>query len=160
MCTNREESHLKEPEKSIINTIYETTHDYPGGAKALAEKLKVKAGTFNNKCDPAMPGHTLNINEVRGILKITGDHRLLFEIARELNYVCIDIPNFEGISDVELLNAWADWDAERGETGQAIKKALNDHSITKKELEKIRKEMFEDFEKELALLSRLESIAE
>ncbi len=107
-----------------------------------------------------MPGHILNINEVRKLINVTGNHELLFELARERGYVCIDIPDYTGVSDMELLNAWADWDAERGETGQAIKKSLEDTAITNDELNKIRKEMFEDFQKELALLRRLESLVE
>ena len=93
-------------------------------------------------------------------MKVTGDHRILFEMARELDYVCMEMPDFSNISDLELLNAQADWDAERGETGQAIKKALDDTRISRVELDRIKKEMFEDFQKELALLSRLESIAD
>ena len=146
--------------QSIEKTIYDTAHAHPGGAKQLAKEIGTQPGTFNNKCDPRMPGHILNINEVRKLLKVTGNHEILFELARERGYVCIDIPDYTGISDMELLNAWADWDAERGETGQAIKKSLEDTTITKDELNKIRKEMFEDFQKELALLSRLESLVE
>ena len=81
-------------------------------------------------------------------------------MARELGYVCVEIPDYSGVSDMELLNAWADWDAARGETGQAIKKALDDSIISGEEIVRIKKEMFEDFQKELALLARLEQLAD
>lgn len=55
-----------------------------------------------------------------------------------------------------LLDAWAEWDAECGETAQAIRNALSNNVITRKELEKIKSEMVEDFQKELELLTRLE----
>ena len=160
MWKHRGKSHMTEDDLSIEKVIYDTAHEHPGGAKQLAREIGIQPGTFNNKCDPRMPGHILNINEVRKLINVTGNHELLFELARERGYVCIDIPDYTGVSDMELLNAWADWDAERGETGQAIKKSLEDTAITNDELNKIRKEMFEDFQKELALLRRLESLVE
>ena len=51
-----------------------------------------------------MEGHVVNINEIRKMMKVTGDHRILFEMARELDYVCMEMPDFSNISDLELLN--------------------------------------------------------
>ncbi|HSH30159.1 MAG TPA: hypothetical protein VK971_09660 [Thiohalobacter sp.] len=59
-----------------------------------------------------------------------------------------------------LLNAWAALDAQRGETVQAIPTVLSRHAIRHERLQRIRCELFEDFQKELEPLSRLEDYME
>ena len=151
---------MKDDIDPVERAIYETAHEYPGGARALAERMGVRPGTFNNKCDPAMAGHRVNLDEARRMMQITGDHRILFAVARELGYACVQVGDYSQVSDMELLNAWADWDAERGETVQVIRNALHDHAISGDEIERIRKEMYDDFQKELELLARLEGLKE
>lgn len=153
-------SDMKKEIDPVEQAVYETAHDYPGGARALAERMGLRPGTFNNKCDPAMTGHTVNLSEVRQMMRMTGDHRILLAVARELGYACVRVGDYSNVSDMELLNAWADWDAERGETVQAIRNALHDHAISEGEIERIRKEMYDDFQKELELLARLEGLKE
>ncbi|MBT7444866.1 MAG: hypothetical protein HN790_12995 [Methylococcales bacterium] len=142
------------------NAIYDTAHSFPGGAKKLAEEMGKRPGTFNNKCDPNCETHVMTIDEVRNMMKITDDHQILRALAHEFGYACFPLPDYSGYSDIELLDSWADWDASRGKTVLAIRNALEDRRITEKELDAIEKEMREDFQKELALLSRLESISE
>jgi len=144
---------------TIKTAIYDTAHNYPGGLKALAAKMGVRAGTLNNKCDPAMEGHVLNIEDLWKMMAITGNIKVLVMLAGEMRHVIMEIKSYPDVSDIELLNSWAEWQAERGETEQAISDALNNQKITKSELDRIKSEMFEDFQKELALLQRLSYIA-
>jgi hypothetical protein len=144
--------------KQLNELVHKTIHNYKGGTKALANKIGVNAGTLNNKADPCMKAHTLNLYELIAILRETKDPQLLFEIAQINGYACVPIQDFSGTSDMEILEAWANWGAERGETEQAIRNALSDNKIIQSELDKIKSEMYEDFQKELELLKRLESI--
>lgn len=147
--------------KNITQAIYDTVHQYkPGGARGLAEKLGVRPGIFNNKCDPNFPDALPNISEIVEIIKETKNPDILHVLAAELSYVCVKIEDWSGVADMELLDAWAEWDAERGETVQEIRDSLSNSVITKKEFEKIKSEMFEDFQKELELLTRLEGYLE
>ena len=147
--------------ENITQAIYDTVHQYkPGGAKGLAEKLGIRPGTFNNKCDPNLPDALPNIRELLDIIRETENPSILYTIAAELGFVCVKIEDWSGVSDMALLNAWAEWDAERGETVQEIRNSLSNNVITRKEFAKIKSEMFEDFQKELELLTRLEGYLE
>lgn len=153
---------MEEQEKELSSSIETTIKAYKtkGGAKAIAEKIGARPGTFINKCNPAMPGHVLNVNELVAIMRITGNYTILHELAAMFGYICEPHEKLSGVTDMELLNAWADWDAERGETVQAIRNALTDQRIRRKELDRIRTEMFEDIQKAFELLQRLESLCE
>lgn len=143
----------------INEAIYQAAKKYPGGARGLAKAIGAQAGTFTNKCNPNVQTHVLNIQELFSIIDVTGDHAIVKEIAQHYGYVCYQIDAVdEALGDAALLDAWANWEIERGETVTAIKNALDDGSISPDEFALIRKEMFDDFQMELALLKRLESL--
>ena len=153
---------MEEQEKELAASIETTIKAFKksGGAKAIAEKIGARPGTFINKCNKDMLGHILNVNELVAILKITGDYAILHELAGKFGFICEPHEKLTNVTDMELLNTWAEWDAERGETVQAISKALNDQSINRKELDNIRSEMYQDIQKEFELLHRLESLCD
>ncbi len=141
--------------------IYQTAHDYPGGVPALAKRLGgCNAGTLQNKVDPAMQGHRLNIYEARAIMLATGDHRILKALADDLGYVLIPVGDRQGTSDVDLLTAYAQLDKERGDVGQRLREALEDGRLTYEEVRRVRREAREEIEALQELLARLEAIAE
>ena len=144
---------------NIYQAIHDTTTAYSGGMRQLAKDLGLQPGTFSNKCNPSVETHILNIKELVEICKQTENLTPLHEIARELHCVCVPIEEYDGVADMQLLDAWSDWDIERAETKKEIKEALDRHQITKQCLERIEREMFEDFRKELALLERLRLMA-
>lgn len=143
----------------VDRAIYETAQAWPGGAKTLALELGLQPGTFSNKCNPNMREHVLNIREAQAMMCHTKNIKILTELARACHHICVPIKDYSGSSDMEILNAWADWDVERSETVTAIRNALSEGKINKRTLDHIHREMFEDFEKELALLERLKSLA-
>lgn len=154
---------------AIAEAIHETARNFkyhPGskigknGISGLALEISADPGSFSNKCNPKQGGHTPHLLDILNIMTMTGSHEILNQLARQFNYVCVPIEDYKGVSDMELLNAWAAWGAERGETEQAIHHALEDSSITRTEYDKIKNEMFEDFQKELALLARIEGLVE
>lgn len=125
----------------------------------MATDLGLQPGTFSNKCKPSNETHIINIKELVDICKQTGNLNPLHEIARELHCACVPIEEYSDIADMQLLDAWSDWDIERAETKKEIKEALSRHTITTHCLDRIEQEMFEDFRKELALLARLRMMA-
>lgn len=144
---------------TINRTIHKTASSYSGGIRKLANDLNLQPGTFSNKCNPSLSTHILNIKELIDICKQTGDLSPLHEIARKLHCVCVPIETYKGISDMQLLDAWSDWEIQRAETMKEIKNALNLHQITALQIDRIQREMFEDFQKELTLLERLKIMA-
>ena len=142
----------------IDQAIYGLIHNHPGGAPALAQVANMNAGTLNNKANPAMEGHHLSIKEAVTIQTIRKDYSVLYAEAAALNHSCIPLGHYKGISDTELLESYAAWHAEIGETCGVISKALADRRISRAEFEDIRIEMFEDIQKAFEFLSRLEAV--
>ena len=144
----------------LEQSIYKTVHDFKGGAARLAAKLGANAGTLSNKANPGMEGHCLNLRESIPLQIITNDFRILHSYATSLNHVAIAIGQYDGVSDLALLDIWAECDIKDGEMAAEVKAALADGNITKCELNRIRAAMFASFEPRLELLNRLEGLCD
>lgn len=161
-------SHIESAAKSLAITIQTVTQKYKGGVMAIAEEMQAKSGrSLCNKVNPDTESATLNIKELIGIMAVLDDeqrHHILLAFSQLFDHVTIPIGKLNNISSEELLDSWAAWDAERGETAQKIREALQENNkrtlkrISPNEFRGIKKEMMEDIQKELELLRRLEAI--
>lgn len=141
----------------VLKTINKSIDNHPGGIETIADKLNTKTGILKNKCNPDNEKH-LNVHEFRNIIQITKPNKILHTFCESHNHTCIEIDQYKNVEDNELLNIRAKWDAERGETDQTIERALSNQIISENEYRMIKKEMCEDFQREMALFSRLESM--
>ncbi len=139
---------------------YAVVHDYPGGARALAPLVGKSPAVLSNKVNPTLDTHHLSVDESVTIQAVARDYRILQAEARVLGHVCIPMPADLPCSDVKILNAYADWTADIGETAQAIKAALADPHVSRERLREIKREIHEDNQRALVLFSRLEQISE
>lgn len=144
----------------IDQAMHDLVHTYPGGAPALAPLVRMNPGTLSNKVNPLMESHHLTVDEAVQIQLIRRDFCLFYAEGRLFNHACVPMPDLHNVADMELLSAWADWHADIGETGAMIKRVLEGGRITKCQLAEIKREMFEDFQRELELLQRLEAMAD
>ena len=142
--------------------IYHTVHEFRAGkhtgAAALAERMGKNPGTFSNKANPAMPTHQFRGSELIEIINFTHDHRILHAIAQACNHVCIELEDHSQVSDLQLLDAYAAYHAEIGDTAQVIRQAFADGQITREEFATIDREMHEDISAMYALRARLEAL--
>lgn len=135
-------------------------HDYPGGAKALAPLVGKSPAVLSNKVNPTLETHHLSVDEAVTIQAVARDYRILHAEAHTLGFVCIPMPSDIPCSDTEILNAYADWTADIGETAAAVKAALDDPHVSRARLRELKREIREDYQRALVLYSRLEQIAE
>lgn len=139
---------------------YRVVHDFKGGAVRLASLAGMSAGTLSNKVNPGMETHKLSVGEAVVIQNLARDYRILHAEASSLNHVCIPLVDYAGISDTELLNAYARVHQEMGEMAGAINRAFNDKHITRTELDAISKEMDDSVRAMFDLRARLEALAD
>jgi len=137
---------------------YAAVHDFPGGASALAALVGLAPSTLCNKVNPSVDTHHLSLSEAVTIQAITQDGRILEAEAAALGYVAIRLPRAGAGSDVELLNAYAKWTRDIGETAEAIQTAL-EGEIDEASLAAIHREMHEDFARALELFARFRALA-
>ncbi len=138
-------------EESITETVRTTQLDF---AK-LAASAGMREIELRKKSDPNQPDDILTILEALKLMLTTKNYTILHTLSGMLKHTSIEIPHYEGIDDMELLDAWSSWSDERSDTVSTIHKALVDGTTDRAELGLIEKEMFQDFHTELALLARL-----
>ena len=149
---------MREFISAIDEAKYRVVHDFPGGAVRLGPLVGMRPGVLSNKVNPDCETHHLTVDEAIVIQNATGNCAVLNAEAMALNRICIELADFSGSSDVEILTAYAKYHAELGETAKAIAAALEDGRLTKREVDKIRLEGFQDMQTFFALLHRLEAL--
>lgn len=143
----------------ISEAQYRLVHDYPGGAKPLAQRVGMNAGTLCNKVHPAMQ-HKLTVDEAVALQAAAEDYRLLYAEAQALGHACVKLGDFSTTSDIELLDAYAAWHAEIGETAQAIRDGIAAGRLTADLVQKIKREAHEDACRAFAFIARLEGVCD
>lgn len=139
---------------------HDVVHQFPGGARRLAQLAGKSYGVLCNKVNPLVETHHLTVDEAVSIQFIAGDCRIHEAEGVLLGRVSLPVGTFPDCSDVELLDSWAGWQAELGETAGEIRRALGRREISRAQVRKVRREMYEDFRAALALLQRLEALAD
>lgn len=143
---------------TIDRAAYDTVHQFPGGAAALAERANLRNGkTLSNLVKPDNPAHKLGLKQSIPIQIAADDYRILHAYNAALNHVAIRLPDVSSYSDMGLLDAYAAWTADIGQTAEAIRQAL-DAGVTEDELATIYREMHEDFARAYELFARLKTI--
>jgi hypothetical protein len=146
---------------SLDQAIYDTIHGYKGGAVSLAPRVGMNPGTLNNK---AYPGHDaqLTLRESIPIQREARDFKILHTYASCLDHAVIPLGDYSRTTDLELLDLYARYHAELGQTAQAIRECLAGEGgrITRRDVRQVRRELIEDNQAGLEVLARLEGIAE
>jgi len=161
------QSHIDKAVYDLSSSVQDVTKEFKGGAAAIARELgKENPKYFNNQISPDYSGAILNIRDLIGIMLTLGEeqrHHLLIAFNKIFDHASMPIGTLSDISDEALLDSWAQWDAERGQTAEKIREALSSRNhrslkrISPNEYREIKKEMIEDIQKELELLRRLEA---
>lgn len=120
---------------AIEDAAYNTVHDYPGGAEALAPRMGKSAKVLDSKVNRNEFRHHLTLREAVQIMGLTGDHRMLRAICRHLGYLDpIRAVVYEGIADEQLLELVAAA-LESGDVSRSLVAALADGRVTQREFE-------------------------
>lgn len=150
----------------LQTAIYETVHGFRSttgrerGAVALAPRCGMNPGTLSNKANPEMTGHILGLEESIPLQLVADDFRILHAFAASLQHVAYRLPSATQIGDVELLDAYAKVNERCGLKARAIREALRDGVVTRKEIQDIQAMFDDEVRAGLELLARLEALAE
>lgn len=151
---------MRELYDELDTAIYDLVHDHKGGAPALSPLVNINAGTLNNKVNPASDSHHLNVREAVAIMATRNAYPVLHAMAHVLGFVCVEVGEFDGLSDMELLSLYLEWHRETGETAAEIKKTLDDGKVTRAEVDKVKREVMQDISAIYEFIARLESLVE
>ena len=120
----------------VADAAYNTVHDYPGGAEALAPRMGKSAKVLDSKVNRNEFKHHLTLHEAVQMMGLTGDHRMLRAICRHLGYLDpIRAVVYEGIADEQLLELVAAVHSETGDVSRSLVAALADGQVSQREFE-------------------------
>jgi len=146
---------------NLDRAMHAVVHDYgKRGATELGPLIGIAPSTLSNKVNPSVETTWLYVAEAIRLQAFTKDYRILHAEAELLNHIAVPIEAFAGMSDLELLDAYATWIAEIGDVSGSILEALEDRHISRAEVETIRSDMHNAARAAFGLLARLESLAE
>ncbi|MGR8931925.1 MAG: phage regulatory CII family protein [Gammaproteobacteria bacterium] len=150
----------KVDDTTIQQATHEAVHGYPGGAVALAKIAKLNPGTLTNKANPRMPDHELKLSEAIAVQRITGNFGILSAFAAALGFAVVPITGHAGVSDIEVLTAYANFHSGIGKTASLISEAFEDHLITSQEYQGIRSQFFNGASLGIDFLNRMEALVD
>lgn len=88
---------------SVLDAVYHTVRNYPGGAEALATRMGCSANVLRNKVSPNKDTHHLRLDEAVAMMALTGDAQVLYAMADELGYFVSPAIGLEEFSNTDLL---------------------------------------------------------
>lgn len=146
---------------NVTDAAYHTVHDYPGGADSLAPRAGISSGQMlRNKVNINQEYHHLTLAEAARIVGITNDRRIPDAFAGLVGCVLVNVADFNGISDMALLESYTKMMKELGDFSQEFHKALSDGRITQKEIAALEQQMRDVQSAGAELLNRARQIAE
>jgi len=153
---------LAEAELQLVReAAHNLVHDTLGQTSTLARLIGKKPNSLSNEVslNPTSQAK-LGLEDSIRLQQITQDFRILHAYASALNHSVIPLGGFVGVSDIELLNSYANWHREIGDVAIAVSKALEDKRITRSELKRIRREGMEQVQAFMVFLARAEALCD
>lgn len=150
----------------LDTAIYETVHGFrpPGsterGAIALAPRCAMNPGTLSNKANPQMPDHKLGLAESIPLQLVSNDFSILHAYSAALGHCAYRLPGSSDASDVELLDLYCSVHEKGGLKARAIRDAIRDGRITRKELADLKALFDDEVRAGLEFFSRVEALAQ
>lgn len=116
---------------NIADAAYNTVHDHPGGANALAPRLGIKSpAVLNSKVNPNTDTHHLTLSEASKLMALTGDFSILQSLNAEHGKVAIDLPEMPECRDSVLTELVLNMGIGGGDIQSVFKAMMLDGRIT------------------------------
>ena len=154
ICFPLSETEVHRLQKEAVDTL----QNYTGGAVAVAPYLNKSSHSLCNEVNPRFNKAKLGLVDAVGIMLVTQDNRILKSMAQLMGFALIHIGRFDGVSDMELLDAYAEWHLEVGDVAHEVRTALADGKVTRDEFERIHKEGQEQITAFYEFMRRLEGL--
>lgn len=140
---------------SLLDAAYHLVHDYPGGAAALAVRLKKNQGTLCHELT-ATGSAKLGLLDAKKLSDLTGDHRILQAWANEAGQMLVPLPLLGDQGD-ECLARVSSTAKEFSDLLAAASTGLADGQVSDNEMDRIEREAGELF---AAVHSLLQAVRE
>ncbi len=132
-------------EKCLLNlqmACYHAVHDFSGGVGAVAGAHGKSAATLQNKLNPNLDSHVLNISDLEQIAITTQDERVLQTVCSWYGAGYFILPKCD-TDEAGLLEKSAELTRELGELMQEVSASLADGKVNPDEVRALDKALME-----------------
>lgn len=141
---------------NIDDAIHALVSAYPGGAEALAGRMREKPAVFRSKSNPNVETHYFRPRQLVEMQVLSGRHDVLIAMAAELNCVVIEQDFSEAPADV--LAAITRLSSEFGQVLQVATETIKDGDFSANDRKRVQRELIDLMECANALLPALEQV--
>lgn len=139
---------------SLLDAAYDVVHEYPGGAAALAVRLKKSPTTLCHELT-STGSAKLGLLDAKKISDFSGDLRILQAWAGEAGQMLVPLPGLDNGTD-ECLARLSGAAKEFSDLVAEVSISMADGAVSDNELTRIRREAAELFAKVHSLLGAVE----
>jgi len=147
---------------SLNALLHKTVRNFRGsspddsnGASGLAPYMGLTATSLSHKVSPTYVNTNLSPDELLEVMKLTGDHSALVEMAFKLGYVLLELPKQDDTADTAFNGVVTTGIKEFGE---CLQSATTAHSNpTPNNINACRKETFDVVRSSMAILASVEA---
>jgi len=122
---------------------YHATHDYPGGASALAAMRGMNPPVLQSKLNPNIKTHQINVRDLQTICEVTQDERILQTVCSYYNAGYFLLPDAREINHETILQQSADLTREVGDLMQVVSQSVTDGKVNQDEISALDKKLIE-----------------
>lgn len=144
---------------NVDDAFFHTVYDF-GNVDALAARMGVKAGVLRNKANPNNPANVPSLRDADLAMTFTGNYAVLHALAENHGHVCIKVTADAPAGDLAVLELVTHVWAANGNVGAAVDATLADGRVELRELKQVRGAIYRTQQAMLAMLARLEEMAE
>lgn len=122
---------------NVHDAAYRTVHDFPGGSEALGPLVGKSPAVLRSKVNPNIDTHTLTVDDLRALIRTTGDKGMLHALAAEFD--CTVQEGEASANDAPLPLQMMGVTVEHGHLAQCVSKAVEDGRICPNERREIQR---------------------
>ena len=122
---------------SIELACYHAVQDYPGGVVAVASVYGWNASTLQNRLNPNTPTHKITAQEIRGILELTRDKRILDAVCLPIDVMWLDLQRLAPGGDMAILDNVTALVQQVGELCGKVQDSLADGKVDRGEAQEL-----------------------
>lgn len=128
---------------SVRDQLYLLVHEYPGGGRALAPRMRVADSTLRSMANPNCDSHDWPLKRFEQAMALTGDLRPLEALCQEFNGVFLPMGKFDGMAPGRLLKVMQQLTKEFADIPVRVSEIMKDGVVRPREVERLTRDVYE-----------------
>ncbi len=142
------------------DAFYQTVHDAPGGAEALAPRMGMSAAVLRNKANPHHEYNKPSLGDVDKAMALTGDYRVLDALASNHGGLFVRLNETPPDSKLGILKLVTHVCSKEGDVARCVDEMLADGRIERHEVEKVKDAVYQLQTSLTQMVRELEGVAQ